>query len=168
MAVLAAVLAAAAACAGSDSSDDDAERRIRAVEVRRFVDRDLNEAATTPVEVTDVRCPWTRTATDDGTTRAACEITINGAPVELTIERAGGGLARLEAVLVVASLEAFVADRYDTRLGLVVAVDCGAGELLPVAPGSTVACTATDIEGTTLTPVVTVEDLDGRVTVEVT
>lgn len=160
----------AAACDGasdSDSASDD-DGRIRAGEVRRFLDRDLNAAATTPVAVTDVRCPWRRTTMDAGTARAACAVTINGTPVELAIERADGELVRHEAVLVVPTLEGFVAGQYETRSGLAVAVDCGAEELLPVAPGSTVACTATDIEGATLTPVVTVEDLDGTVTVDVT
>ncbi|MGH9034081.1 MAG: hypothetical protein ACRDZV_18315, partial [Acidimicrobiia bacterium] len=110
------------------------------------------------------RCP--RTVTRRSTARASCRVTINGTPVALDIERsAKGRFSRGEAVIVVPGLEAFVASQYDARLGLAVIVDCGPEELRPVEPGATIECTATDADGAVVTPVATVEDLDGRVTV---
>ncbi len=156
------VLLMAAGCNGGSSSDGSDALVPR--QVRRFLDRDLNEGAVTPVEVTDVRCP--RTVTRRSTARASCRVTINGTPVALDIERsAKGRFSRGEAVIVVPGLEAFVASQYDARLGLAVIVDCGPEELRPVEPGATIECTATDADGAVVTPVATVEDLDGRVTV---
>ena len=155
------VLLVAAGCNGgsSDESDD-----LKSRQVRRFLDRDLNEGAVNPVAVTDVRCP--RTVTRRDTARAVCQVTINGTPVELNIERSRQGrLSRREAVIVVPKTEEFVARQYDARLGLAVIVECGAEELLAVEPGATIQCTATDADGAAVTPVVTVDDLDGVVTV---
>ncbi|HEX6312599.1 MAG TPA: hypothetical protein VF152_13375 [Acidimicrobiia bacterium] len=154
----------AAACGGGSS--DGEEVRIRPAEVRRFLEQDLNEGAQTPVDVTGVRCP--RTTTEGDTARATCEVTIDGTAVDLAVERTGGRFARTEAVVVVPSLETFVAAQYDARLGLAVLVDCGEAELLPVVPGETIACTATDGQGATLAPVVVVEDLAGKVSVTLT
>jgi hypothetical protein len=155
------VLLVAAACdGGSSEGSDDIEAR----QVRRFLDRELNDGAVNPVTVTDVRCP--RTVTRGETARATCRVTINETPVELDIERAANGrLARREAVVVVPTLEAFVAGQYDARLGLAVIVECGPEALLAIEPGATVECTATDAEGAAVTAVATVEDLDGLVTV---
>jgi hypothetical protein len=158
------VALAVAGCDGGSSGEEEAEIRPRAV--RRFLDEDLNQGAQTPVEVTDVRCR--RTVTKGNTSRATCEVTINGTPVDLAIERTGRRFARSQAVVVVPSLEMFVTAQYDARLGLAVLVECGEEQLLPVKPGGTIDCTATDGEGAQLTPVVTVDDLAGRVTVALT
>jgi hypothetical protein len=156
------VLLVAAGCNGGGSSDKSDDLRPR--QVRRFLERDINEGAVNPVEVTDVRCP--QTVTRRNTARAACQVTINGTPVEVNIERSGNGrLSRREAVIVVPSLEAFVAGQYDARLGLAVIVECGPEELLAIEPAATIQCTATDADGVAVTPVVTIEDLDGLVTV---
>lgn len=154
------VLLAAAGCSGSSEESNDLAPR----EVRRFLDRDLNEAAAIPVEVSDVRCP--RTVTRGNTARAACQVTINGTGVELNIERsAKGRLSRNEAVIVVPRTEQFVASQYEARLGLAVLVECGPEELLAVAPGATIDCTATDADGAAVAAAVTVQDLAGLVTV---
>lgn len=155
------VLLVVAGCSGGSPEEDDA---LKPREVRRFLDRDLNEGAITPVEVGDARCP--RTVTKGNTARASCQVTVNGTSVELTMERSGKGrLSRREAVIVVPSLEGFVAGQYDARLGLSVVVECGPEELLAVEPGATIECTATDADGAAVAPVVTVEDLDGLVSV---
>jgi hypothetical protein len=155
------VLLAAAGCSGSSDEGDDA---LKPREVRRFLDRDLNEGAVTPVEVSDVRCA--RTVTRRNTARAACQVTINGTGVELNIKRSGKGrLSRNEAVIVVPRTEQFVTSQYEARLGLAVLVECGPEELLAVAPGATIDCTATDADGAAVAAVVTVQDLAGLVTV---
>jgi hypothetical protein len=156
------VVVAATGCSGGSS--DDSEDVVRPRAVQRFLERDLNESAVTPVEVGDVRCP--RTVTKGNTASAACQVTINGTAVELNIERSGKGrLSRREAVIVVPKTEEFVAGQYDARLGLAVIVECGPEELLAVAPGATLDCTATDADGSAVAAVVTVQDLAGLVTV---
>ena len=156
------MLLAVAGCSGGSS--DDSEDVLRPRDVRRFLERDLNEGAVTPVEVSGVRCP--RTVTKRSTARAACQVTINGTAVELNIERSGTGrLSRGEAVIDVPKTEQFVAGQYDARLGLAVIVECGPEVLLAVAPGATIDCTATDADGSAVAAVVTVQDLAGLVTV---
>ena len=159
------VIAVVAAGCGGDSSgaDDEEQARFRPGPVRRFLDQDLNEGAQTPVEVTGVRCP--PAVAEGRTDRATCKVTINGVPVELDVERTGRRFSRTQAVVEVLRLETFVMTQYDARLGLAVIVDCGPEELLPVAPGDTIDCGATDGEGAKLTAGVTVEDLAGKVTV---
>jgi hypothetical protein len=151
---------AAAACNSSDGGDDTVGR----ARMQRFLERDLPPEGAAPIEIDQVRCP--RPAERGKTTTYTCSVTIQGALVEVHVDERNDELTRREAVLVVATLEAFVVQQYEAQLGVGVMAECSPDALLAVGPGESVACTATDAEGATQTAQVVVEDLDGTATLD--
>ena len=158
--ILCAVVAAAA-CSSSDGGDDDTVSRGR---MQRFLERDLPQEGAAPVEIDQVRCPRPRERGQ--TTTYTCTVTIQGTPVEVHVAERNDELTRREAVLVVATLEAFVVQQYETQLGVGVMAECSPEALLAVDPGTSIPCTATDADGATQTAQVVVEDLDGNVSLD--
>lgn len=153
-------IVAAAACSSSDGGDETVSR----TRIQRFLERDLPPEGAAPIEIDQVRCP--RRAERGKITTYTCSVTIQGTPVEVHVDERNEELTRREAVLVVATLEAFVVQQYEAQLGVAVTAECSPDALLAVDPGESVACTATDAEGATQTAQVVVEDLDGNVTLD--
>ena len=155
-------LVAAAGCNISMSSGGD--EALGSQRIERFLERDLPRGDTAePIDVSTVRCP--RRVVRGDTATFTCSVTVADAAVDVHVEQEGGALTRREAVLVVATVEAFVQQQYEVQLGVGVTVECSADALLAVTPGQAVECTAVDVEGTSQTATVSVEDLDGTITV---
>lgn len=159
---LPAVLVAVAGCNSSLSPGGD--ETLGSERIERFLERDLpQDAAAEPIDVSAVRCPR-RVARGD-TATFTCSVTVAGAAVDVHVEQRGRELSRREAVLVVATVEAFVQEQYEVQLGVGVTAECSTEALVAVAPGRAVECTAVDVEGASQTATVNVEDLDGTITV---
>ncbi|MGQ0805621.1 MAG: hypothetical protein ACT4PI_17395 [Actinomycetota bacterium] len=159
------VMVAAAGCNISLSSGGD--EALGSERIERFLERDLpqgDDAA--PIDVSKVRCP--RRVVEGDTATFTCSVALSEGGVTVHVEQEGDRLARREAVLVAATVEAFVQQQYEVQLGVGVTAECSTDVLIAAAPGKAVECTAVDVEGTSQTAKVNVEDLDGTVTVALT
>jgi len=156
------VMLVAAGCNVSLSSGGD--EALGSERIERFLERDLPQGDDpAPIDVSKVRCP--RRVVDGDTATLTCSVTVADGAVKVHVEQQGDRLARREAVLVVATVETFVQQQYEVQLGVGVTVECSTEALIAVAPRRALECTAVDVEGTTQTAKVNVEDLDGTITV---
>jgi hypothetical protein len=159
------VLVAAAGCNVTLSSGGD--EALGSERIERFLEHDLpQDAAADPIDVSGVRCP--RRVVRGDTATFTCSVTVARAAVDVHVEQRDDELIRREAVLVVATVEAFVQQQYEVQLGVGVTAECSTEALVAVAPGRALECTAVDVEGASQTATVNVEDLDGTITVALT
>ncbi|HUF85560.1 MAG TPA: hypothetical protein VMQ81_13335 [Acidimicrobiia bacterium] len=159
------LLSVVAGCNISLSSGGD--EALGSQRIERFLERDLPQGEDpAPIEVSKVRCP--RRVVDGETATFTCSVTVAEGAATVHVEQQGDRLARREAVLVVATVEAFVQQQYEVQLGVGVTAECSTEVLIAVAPGKALECTAVDIEGTSQTAEVKVEDLDGTITLALT
>jgi len=156
--VLAASAAFTAGCDFSTSSGGD--DKLGAARIESFLQEEFRG-----IEVTGVQC--SELDERDGTQQFRCAATVMGAPIELNVEAADEDrLVRTEAVLDVAKVEAFVVQQYDEQVGVTVTAECSADPVLVATPGDVVDCTVVDSAGTSQAPRVTVENLDGDISLE--
>jgi hypothetical protein len=161
---LGSLLVVAVAPAGCDINDSPGGgEALGAAPIERFLRAEFEG-----VDVGGVGC--SRAVERGDITTFDCSVMVKGAEVEVHVERFEGRrrerFTRREAILDVATIEAFVQQQFDTQLGLAMTVDCSPDAVVAAKPGAVFECSAVDTGGTVRSVPVKVEDLDGTVTAD--
>jgi Domain of unknown function (DUF4333) len=161
---LGSLLVVAVAPAGCDINDSPGGgEALGAAPIERFLRTEFEG-----VDIGGVGC--FRAVQHGDATTFACSVMVRGAEVEVHVERVEGRrrerFTRREAILDVATIEAFVQQQFDTQLGLAMTVECSPAAVVAAKPGAVFECSAVDAGGTVRSVPVKVEDLDGTVTAD--